>query len=204
MNGIDKDKYKDILKKRYGDNKEKKGKFLKGLLSRILIVGVIVLTLMIVYKSNSSFKEKVDNIINDKGISFSKINKVYNKYLKGLLPLKKEEDTLLAEEVFDEKISYQNIDYYYDGVSLEVSNNYLVPNINEGMVIFAGKNELYGDTVIIEDLDGIDILYGNISNTSLKLYDYVKKGEIIGEADKKLYLTFNKDGNYLAYENFLS
>ena len=66
---------------------------------------------------------------------------------------------------------------------------------------YIGEKEEYGNTVIIQQIDGIDVWYGNISNTSIKLYDYVEKGNLLGECSNELYLVFKKDGNRLDYEN---
>ena len=40
-------------------------------------------------------------------------------------------------------------------------------------------------------------------NTNYKLYDYVKKGDILGTSNKYLYLLFKKDGKVLDYEKYL-
>ena len=71
------------------------------------------------------------------------------------------------------------------------------------MVVFIGNKEGYGNTVIIEDLDGIYNWYGNIDNTSLKLYDYVDNGTLVGEVNNTLYLVFSKGDKYLNYEEYL-
>ena len=133
-------------------------------------------------------------------ISFTKIKNIYNKYLGGILPIKKEADT---KQVFNETLKYDSVSLYHDGVKLSVSDNYLVPSLKEGMVVFIGKKDNYGNTIIIEDLDGVNIWYGNIENTSLKLYDYVEAGTLLGEANKDLYMVFSKDDNYLDYEDYL-
>ena len=71
------------------------------------------------------------------------------------------------------------------------------------MVLFIGDKDNYGKTIIIEDLNGIYYWYGNISTTSLKLYDYVEEGSFICEADKTLYMVFSKDYKYLNYEDYI-
>ena len=134
-------------------------------------------------------------------VPFTKIKKTYNKYLGGILPLKKELNT---EKVFNEELKYDDISKYYDGVKLSVIDNYLIPSIREGMVVFIGDKPNFGNTVIIEDLEGNDIWYGNITNTSLKLYDYVEEGSYIGEANKELYMVFTNNDKYLNYEDFIN
>ena len=80
----------------------------------------------------------------------------------------------------------------------------MVPSITEGMVVFIGNKENYNNTIIVEDLNGVYIWYGNISTTSLKLYDYVEKGTYIGEVNNNnLYMVFSKNGKYLNYEEYL-
>ena len=90
-----------------------------------------------------------EGVLIDCGASFTKIKKAYNKYLGGIIPLKKEVNT---EKVFSEKLKYNNISIYHDGIKLEVSDNYLVPALKEGMVLFIGDKDNYGKTIIIEDL----------------------------------------------------
>lgn len=198
MNNINPDKYKKYLIKNKEENKVKK--YLKGLLIRTGIAIAIFLFFAIIYKSNDNLKNKIHKYLYTENISFTKIKKIYNKYLGGIIPLKKEVNT---EQVFSEKLKYNNISIYHDGIKLEVSDNYLVPALKEGMVLFIGDKDNYGKTIIIEDLNGIYYWYGNINTTSLKLYDYVEEGSFIGEADKTLYMVFSKDDKYLNYEEYL-
>ena len=62
----------------------------------------------------------------------------------------------------------------------------------------------YGNSIVIQGMDEVEITYGNISNSSLKLYDYIEKGELLGEVNgNNLYLVYSKDGNNLDYEEYL-
>ena len=203
MNEIDLSKYEYILNK---NNKKESNKgikkYLNNLIIRCIIVIVIMFSLAIIYKSESSLKDNISSYFFEESISFTKIKKMYDKYLGGLLPIKKEEGN--TTEVFNEKLSYSASSIYYDGVKFTVSDSYLVPALAEGMVVFIGDKENYGKTVIIENLEGIDYWYSNINNTSLKLYDYVEKGSFVGEVQNELYMVFSKDGNYLNYEQYIS
>lgn len=203
MEKIDVKKYKDIINKnsskKSNDNNLKK--YFKGLVIRLLIVVVLFLTALIACKSNSQIKDKVYKYLYTEDISFTKIKKIYNKYLGGILPIKKEVDT---EKVFQEKLKYTDLSIYQDGIKLSVGNNYLVPALQEGMVVFVGDKENYGNTIIVEDLEGVRYWYGNITTSSLKLYDYIEKGSLIGETSTNLYLVFSKDDNYLDYEKYIN
>lgn len=202
MNEINLSKYDSIINKnnkKQTDNNLKK--YLTNLLVRSLIVVVILFSLAIIYKGNSSFKDSISSYFFEEEISFTKIKKVYDKYLGGLLPIKREESNVT--EVFNEKLNYSDSSIYYDGVKLSVAEGYLVPSIEEGMVVFLGDKENYGKTIIIESLDGVEYWYGNINSTSLKLYDYVEKGALVGEVNNNLYMVFSENGNYLNYEEYI-
>jgi len=202
MNEIDPSKYTHIVNKKNNEkNSNSTKKYFKGLIIRILLVVIILLSIAIIYKTNDNLKEKIYNLIYTENISFTKIKKLYNKYLGGVLPLKEETN---VQTVFNEKLSYTNTSIYHDGVKLEVEENYLVPAIKEGMVVFVGEKENYGNVVIIEDLEGVYIWYGNITNTSLKLYDYIEEGTLIGEVNNNLYMVFSKDDKYLNYEEYIN
>lgn len=159
-----------------------------------------MLIVLILIKSNKKFKATFYKQVYNTSFSFSKINNLYNKYIGNLDIINK---VVVTEHVFNEKLNYEKIEKYKEGVKLTVDSNYLVPIQESGIVVFIGEKEDYGNTVIIQRLDGIDQWYGNISNTDLKLYDYVKSGELLGEADKILYLVFRKNGKTLDYEEYI-
>ena len=202
MNEIDKKKYMDIINKKNNniDKEFEFGKYVKKFFLKTFIVLVLFTSLAITCKRSDFLKEKITNYLYSDDISFTKIKNIYDKYLGGILPVKNEVNT---EKVFNEKLKYSSSSVYLDGVKLEVTSNYLVPALKEGMVVFVGNKEGYGNTVIIEDLDGVYNWYGNIDNTSLKLYDYVNKGTLVGEVNDKLYLVFSKGDKYLDYEEYL-
>ena len=108
------------------------------------------------------------------------------------------------QKVFNENIAYQKANVYKDGVELKVSNQYMVPTIESGIVVFIGEKEGYGNTVIIEQVNGIDVWYSNIKISDIKMYDYIEKGSLLGESlDNKLYMVFQKEGKYLDYKEYI-
>lgn len=167
---------------------------------RLLISVIIMLVVLILIKSSSNFKNNFYKHVYSNNISFTNIKKIYNKYIGNTDIIDK---VVKTETVFSEKLVYKSKKKYLDGVSLEVDNNYLVPINESGIVVFIGDKEGYNNTVIIQRIDGIDEWYGNIENVNVKLYDYVKKGELLGECNKKLYLVYKKDGNVLNYEEYI-
>lgn len=183
-------------------NEERLIKYLRSLILRSLIVIVLFLILAILSKANQTYKDLIVTNIYEKNISFVKIKKLYDKYLGGISPLDKVVEKEIS--VFNENLDYSNESIYHDGVKLEVNNNYLVPVQEEGMIIYIGEKENYGNVVIVEGIDGIDIWYGNMETVAYKLYDYVKKNAYLGTTkDNILYLVYQKDGNFLDYKEYL-
>ena len=188
-----------IIKK---ENKNKIIKYLRSLIFRSLSVIIIFLIMAIISRTSPTYKDLIISNIYEKNISFAKIKNHYNKYLGGINPLEKV--SLTDEMVFNEELTYTESSIYHDGVKLTVTNNYLIPVEKEGMVVYIGEKENYGNVIIIEGLDGIDIWYGNIDKTSVKLYDYVSAGAYLGTTrGNTLYLVYQQDGKYLDYQEFL-
>ena len=72
------------------------------------------------------------------------------------------------------------------------------------MVVFIGKKEGYGNTIIVQQVNGVDLWYGNINNSNVKLYDYIEKGEILGDTlNNDLYLVYKKEGSTVNYEEYI-
>ena len=99
----------------------------------------------------------------------------------------------------------QNVVKYYDGVMAEKESGSVIEALNSGIVVFVGEKENYGNVVIIQGIDGVDVWYGNIDNVNVSLYDYVEKNTILGSAkENHIYFVVQKDGQYLDYEEYKS
>ncbi len=177
-------------------------KFIKKFVLRLFFSTILVLICLISVKKYPQAKSFLQKEVYEKNINFSAIDNVYKKYFGSSLPFK---DFFEKEKaVFQEKIEYEEESKYLDGVSLSVTDPYLVPILETGMVIFIGEKEGYGKTVILEGTDGVEIWYGNLSEVNVELYDLKEKGEYLGSAKGNLYLVFKKDGKVLDYKNYLS
>ena len=56
----------------------------------------------------------------------------------------------------------------------------------------------------MEQVDGIEVTYKNIEKGDFSLYDYIEKGEIIGKVtNDELFLTFQKNGEIINYQDYL-
>lgn len=181
--------------------KEPKNNKLKIFFMKLLIIVSTVLILTIVIKNNSSFKNKIYKYVYNTNFSFSSIKKIYNEHIGNVLPF---QNVFKEKKVFSEKLEYKSLNVYNKGVKLTLNDNYAIPAIKGGIVIFVGEKENMGNTIIVQQSDGIDTWYGNLSNINLKLYDYIEDNSIIGEAkNNELYLMFQKDGVDVSYKDVL-
>ena len=174
----------------------------KIFINKVLITILIFLVGMILVKDNSKYKNNIINNVYEKSFKFTKLKDLYEKYFGKVLSV----DKIVSEDekVFNEKLSYKKLSKYKDGVKLDVSNKYMVPSLESGIVVFIGEKEGYGNTIIIEQVNGVDVYYSNINPSNIKLYDYIEKGKLLGEVkDNKLYMVFQKDGKYLNYKKYL-
>lgn len=177
-------------------------KNIKIALTKVLVTVLIFLIGMILVKKNPQNKVFIQKNIYEDSLKFTKTKEMYNKYFGSILPI----DKILYEDkpVFNEKITYKEKHAYKDGVALTVDNKYMVPTLESGIIIYIGEKEGYGQTIILEQTNGIDVFYSNIETSNIKLYDYIEKGDYLGEAkSNKIYLVFQKDGQILDYKEYI-
>lgn len=176
-------------------------KEIKVFLNKLLISIIIFLTALISVKKTPTLKPLLKDKIYEDSFKFITIKNFYEKYFGDFLSNKVSKETT---SVFNEKLSFQKINKYKDGVELIVNTNYLVPVIESGIVVYIGEKEDYGYTVIVEQVNGIDVFYSNINPIDIKIYDYVEKGTLLGETkNNNLYLVFQKNGEYLDYKKYI-
>lgn len=190
-----------IESKFYKENKTSNNSF-KKIILRILVTTIIALILLISFKMNSSFKKTFYHYVYEENFPFS----VVKNFLQDKFGTSLTFDKLVTEEeVFNEKLSYKDKSLYHDGVKLTVSSEYMIPSFESGIVVYIGQKENYKQVVIVQQMNGVDVWYGNIKQANVKLYDYVEKGSLIGQADNKtLYLVFQKEGKFIDYQNYLA
>lgn len=177
-------------------------KSVKRLINQTLISIIILLIGLIVIKKDPSLKDNINQKLYEDSIEFTKVKNLYDKYFGDIIPV----NNLLVQEeaVFDEKLNYSKQEEYKDGVKLYVSNNYMVPVLRDGIVVFIGEKEGYENTIVVEQTDGIDVFYSNIKEVDVKLYDYVEQGTLLGEVkDNYMYLVFQKEGNIIDYKKYI-
>lgn len=175
-------------------------KYIRSFISRTLVCIIIFLVISIVCNFNDKNLLWFKNNIFNTSIDFSFFNNLYNKYVDKYLPFDLYEDKIVMKE----GLVYNSKEKYLNGVSLNVGENYNLSSLMGGIVVYIGKKEGLGNTVIVQGTDGIDYWYSNIDNLSVSLYDYIEKDKIIGiSMSDSIYLTFLKDGEYIDYEEYI-
>lgn len=194
----------DIYTSKFKMNQSKKNdNYISKIFTKVLISIIFFLVSMIFINYNDSNRNLFNKYFFEENFNFNYFTNLYNKYFGEILPPK--EDVGDNSMVFNETMTYKNIEPYIDGFSLEVSQNELVPILQSGLIVFVGEKENYGNTIIIQGIDGVDIWYSNVSLGGYTLYDYVEKGKVLGEAtESHINLVFNKNGTYLGYEEYIN
>lgn len=185
------------VKKRIRNKQVSKGTKIKIFMCKFLVVFLLFIILTFLVNKNPKLKNKIFQKIYSYNISFAKIKKIYNQKIGNVLPF---QNLVGEKKVFNEKLTYKSMSKYNKGIKLSLEENYLIPALKGGIVIFSGtKNDM--NTVIIQQPNGIDAVYSNLNSVNVKLYDYIEDNQIVGDAkDNILYLTFQKDGVEIDYK----
>ncbi len=185
------------------ENLTPKLKYLKGLISRFLIVIILVLGSLIFTNISEENKKLYKEYVLENSLEFTKINNLYEK-LFGKVDMVKTPNKETTS-VFLNTINYSNIENFKNGFKLSLNAGEIINVITSGIIVYIGPKDDLGNTVIVQGNDGVDIWYSNITDTDIKVYDYIESGAILGTANSNyIYLTLNKDGKYLNYEEYLS
>ena len=169
--------------------------------NKLLVLGILFVGVLITVKVNPTAANWVKTHVYMDNFSFAQIENWYNKYIGGIFSSNDDEVT----QVFSGTIPYTSLEPYYDGVRLKVSSGSVVESLLSGIIVSIGETEHYGNTIVVEQVDGVSVWYGNVDVSDVKLYDYVEKGQILGMSrSKDLYLVLMKDGAYLNYQDYVA
>ena len=178
-------------KKGYETNNKKSSNIIKSFISKLLTI--IIFTMIVITVSNYSekFRNFVINDVLSNSMDFSIINKFTSKFTN---IFKSEDGTTL--------VSSNNIkeEKYLDGIKYLVGDNESVKIKSSGIVTYIGKKDGYNNTIVIQQSDGYYAWYGNVKE-SVKLYDYIESGNVIGSASGEYYYVLYKDDKPVTNES---
>lgn len=196
------DEYKSLKK---FQKEKKENSSLKRTVFRFLteiMLSVILLLAALILSKNVTMREQIYKYVYEDNLSFKQIESIYQKYFGFLVPSEKEEET---EFVSSEKLVYKEENELENGgVRLTFNKKQEISAFMDGLVLFVGEKEGYGKTLVLEQTDGVEAWYVNIENESFKIYDYIKKGEIIGTTKENyIDLYFKKKGEVVSYQDYI-
>lgn len=169
--------------------------------NKLLVLGILFVGVLITVKVNPTAASWVKTHVYMDNFSFAQIENWYHKYIGGIFSSNDDEVT----QVFSGTIPYTSLEPYYDGVRLKVSSGSVVESLLSGIIVSIGETGHYGNTIVVEQVDGVSVWYGNVDVSDVKLYDYVEKGQILGMSrSEDLYLVLMKDGAYLNYQDYVA
>lgn len=197
----------EYIKNRHRDNlkienkNDKKIKYLKFLVTRILLSIILLMITCIFLKIDDKNILLVEKYLFEDSLEFTKINNWYQENMGEILPTIKEDTNLVFSS---SELKTSEYEKYENGVKIKLSNNQPVSTLHGGIVVFIGEKDNYGNTLILQGNDGIDYWYGGITNLAVNLYDYVEKDTLIGETiNNYLYLVLQENGEFIGYEEIL-
>lgn len=170
--------------------------------TKILLSVIFILVSTIYIKLDPENLNYFKKHLFESNLTFTKMNNWYHDTFGNILPTVKEpQDTLVSSNLN----SSAKKEKYLDGYKIESSAMNPISSIASGILVYMGEKEGYGNTLIIQGVDGVDIWYGGLTDTNLKLYDYIDANTILGNTKENFYyLLFQKSGEYLTYEDYFN
>ncbi len=196
------DEYKSL--KKFSKKKEENSyrKVIFRFISQVMISAILLLVALILTK-NVELKEKVYRYVYEDNLSFKKIESLYKKYFGAIIP-EKEKENKGNNPVASEVMEYKEKEEIEGGVRLHFEGTKLITAVESGLVLFIGEKEGYGKTLILEQTDGVEAWYVGITDCNYKIYDYIEKKDILGNAEKDtIDIYFKKKGEVVSYQEYI-
>lgn len=168
----------------YKNNKNHKIKrsFINKLLDKLFTIIIFSLIVLIISNKSVKFRNFIKNDVLDCTLDFSIMNNITNKITN---VFKSEISVPVSKEI-------KKQEPYLDGIKYIIGENENILIKDSGIVTKIENKEGYGNTIIIQQSNGYYAWYGNVSPT-VKLYDYIESGNIIGTSSYEYYYVLLKD-----------
>lgn len=161
---------------------------------KILGSALIILIVAILYQTPSPIFDKVKSSIQvtmEKEFQFAAVGNWYEaKFGKplALFPTAPEPSVVPVDKEVSQPVAGKVLAQFADdgrGIILETGSGVEVEAMTEGRVIFAGKQEDIGNTVIIQHPDKSESWYGKLEEITVKPYEKVPSGKIVGTVSNR-------------------
>lgn len=162
------------------------------ILFKILAAGLLFAATAVLFKAPSDKLAGLQNTVSsvmEKEMQFAYVTEWYEDTFGeplAFLPVQKEEMPLEGEQQAAAYVTpvsgtvLETYDKNGDGLIIRIDDNKKPIAIQNGLVVYAGLKEGYGNTVIIQHSDKSESWYGNLGTMDVSLYDSVEKGQNIG------------------------
>lgn len=162
-------------------------------LFKVLASACLILIVAIVFRSETERVEPVKEFVKtamETEFQFAAVHAWYEDQFGkplALLPMKETENT--EEQKFGTQYalpaSGRIVEDFGDNgqkITIETGKDASVEAMNEGLVLFVGTKEGFGNTVIIQHGDQSETWYGNLDDFNVSVYQYIDKGASVGKA----------------------
>ena len=167
----------------YKNRSNNKNNIFKTFLNKLFTIIIFSMVIIIISNHSPRFKSFIIDKVLNSTMNFSIFNKFVNKTTN---VFKDNEVTKTVSKIELNSIKYK------DGVKYLIGENEKIKLKDSGIITFIGNKEGYNNTIIVQQSNGYYAWYGNIKE-SVKLYDYIEKGEVIGTASDEYYYVLLKD-----------
>ncbi|GIN87006.1 stage IV sporulation protein FA [Heyndrickxia sporothermodurans] len=163
---------------------------------KILASALLVLIVAIVFKSTTPKLDQVRSFVTNTlktEFQFAAVSDWYEKQFGkpfAIFPVKNEKknSTDVAKEEYVMPASAKVLTEFSNdgrGVTIETKNDMSVNAMDGGVVIFAGKKDDLGKTVIIQHSDKTESWYGNLYSIDVHLSEHIDSGKKVGSVSNK-------------------
>ena len=171
-------------------------KSIKKKINQLLLMVIVFLLGMISVKVFPNMESFLRENIYEKSFSFLKIRDIYNRYFESNISNK--EDVA----VFAPTFHYLKLEEKEDGVLLTVDENSTIPMFRDGLIVYIGEED-GKSSVIVDQVDGVSVMIKDIHIKDHKIYDYLEKGEILGEVNNNtVFISFKKNDENVSYKEY--
>ncbi|KQL53406.1 peptidase M23 [Heyndrickxia shackletonii] len=159
-------------------------------LFKILASALLVLAVAIMFKSHAPIFQDARNIVKqvmEKEFQFATVSNWYEKKFGkplAFLPIQNnEKHKNVSKQAYDLAVSGRVLTNFSSdgrGVMIETKNNEAVKAMDSGTIVFAGKKDGLGNTVIVQHADKTYTWYGNLKTINVRSYEQVDTGTKLG------------------------
>ncbi|MEI5905680.1 M23 family metallopeptidase [Bacillus spongiae] len=181
-------------------------------LLKVLLSAVMVLTVGILYKNGSPSLDEARSFVSttmENEFQFAAVSAWYeDQFGKPLSLIPKDpssKDDHSTQQDFSVPASGKVIENFHQngkGVMVETGLDEEVKALKAGWVVFAGKDDEFGNTVILQHEDKSESWYGNLENIQVNQYTKVEIGSPVGKVKNndqngEFYFAIKKENGFI-------